>query len=278
MVDSIPTNPARLCFTSVIVALLAFALVPLTSAEENANYRHSYIDNDFYIRVVTLWSTQQLENTDVAVSPVDNPPPISPSLLVCAYRSIDTQATVTHVIIEFWVPRAWLEQNHVEENDVVLLMLDNDWRPLSTSENENMSSENYIYYVAYSSGLSVFAIAGRPTGQPPALLGVLIVVAGVIVASLVYWFLIRPRRMFTSLKKLRHEVGQEKYAPPPTVGQEAATKVKRLGGAAAPRLPQPKVERLKAAKPKKISAEGDIAILKRLKKKAVEEESRGKQT
>jgi PGF-pre-PGF domain-containing protein len=258
--------------------LVGLAFGAPSSAQENNEYtlRHTVI-GDPWITQVTVWSSQPFENDPVSISVLDQSPTTSPQLLVGVYLDVSAQGLATHAAIDFKVPRTWLEQNYVGENDVVLLRLVGEtWENLPTQENE--SDNTYVYYVAQSSGFSVFAIAGRQSGQPPTLLGVLIVVAGVSVVSLVYWFLIRPRRMFTSLKKLKHEVGPGTYAPPPAADREMSTKVKKLREATGQRPTPAKVERLKTSGAKKASAEEDVLLLKRLKKRVSEEAKSGKQT
>ena len=265
-----------LCLVSLALVGLAFG-TPSSAQEDNEySFKRNMIGHP-WITGVTIWSSQPIENDPelISISILDRSPTTSPQLPVIAYLDISAQGLVTHASIEFQVLRSWLEQNYVGENDVVLLRLDgNNWSELPTQE--NWSDNAYVHYEAQSPGLSVFAISGRPSGQPPTLLGVLLVIAGVVVVSLVYWFMIRPRRMFTSLKKLKHEVGQEKYAPPPAADRELPTKIKKLRKATAPGLSKSKVERLKPMKPKKIEAKEDIAILKQLKKKVGKEESGGK--
>jgi len=265
------------------MCLVGLALVSLTfstpaSAQENNEYTLDHIESGLdWIKQVTIWSSQPIGNDPISISILNQSPTTTPLLPVGAYLDISAQGLATHATIYFQVPRTWLEQNYVRENDVVLLRLvGENWENLPTHLDN--SGENYVSYDAQSSGFSVFAIAGRPSGQPPTLLAVLIVIAGVAVVSLVYLFLIRPRRMFTSLKKIKHEVGQETYAPPPAAAQELPRKVKKFRETTSKRPTSAKVERLKTLGAKKASAEEDVLLLKRLKKRAIEEAKSGKQT
>lgn len=270
---TISTRLVALCTVGLALIGLGFGVSPSAQEGENYVFNHNEIGH-LWITQVTVWSDQSFENDPISISILDRSPTTTPSLPVSAYLEITAQGSTTYAEIDFKVPRTWLEQNHVGENDVVLLRLDGGWSELSTQQTD--SSETYVYYSAQSPGLSVFAISGRATGQPQTLLGVLIVISGVVAASLIYWFLIRPRRTFTSLKRLEHEVGKEKHVPPPTEDRELPMKVKRLREATALKVPPPRAERLKTTRPRKLNAREDVALLKRLKKKTVEEEGRGK--
>ncbi|MEW6222474.1 MAG: PGF-pre-PGF domain-containing protein [Candidatus Hadarchaeota archaeon] len=246
---------------------------PVAVAVDNQGYVRNVFTTDLPVRRLTAWFDNQPENVIITIDVLATPPPLSPQHVVYTYLKLDAQRLATRAEIEFKVPRVWLEQNHVGENDVVLLRLDNSWNELATQLTE---SGETLTYVSQTDGLSTFAIAGRPSGQPPTVAGILILIGGIIAASLVYWFLIRPRRMFVSVKKLKKDVGRETAPPSPEAEKDMATAVKRLREASAPGIPHAKVEKLKPAPAKKTAYKGDLVILKRLKKKANRGERGGK--
>ncbi|MEW6592250.1 MAG: PGF-pre-PGF domain-containing protein [Candidatus Hadarchaeota archaeon] len=264
----------RLC----VLCLAALALTgpaPVAVAADNQGYVRNVFTTDLPVRRLTAWFDNQPENVLITIEVLTSPPPQPPQLSVYAYLIIDAQGLATRAEVEFKIPRLWLEQNYVNENSAVLLRLDNSWSELPTQLTEPGET---LTYVAQTAGLSTFAIAGRPSGQPPTAAGVLILISGIIAASLIYWFLIRPRRMFVSVKKLKKDVGTETAPPPPGAEKNMAAAVKRLREAAAPGLPQAKVEKLRTAPGKKGSYRGDVVKLKRLKKKTIGGEKGGKQS
>lgn len=83
---------------------------------------------------------------------------------VYKYLEIGTEAIsperITSVIIRFAVPKAWLTENNLAEEDIVLLRNDNGWKRLVTEKES--SDDTMVKYWAGSPGFSVFAIAAKP--------------------------------------------------------------------------------------------------------------------
>lgn len=83
---------------------------------------------------------------------------------VYKYLEIATEAVspekVTSVVIRFSVPKAWLTEKSLSEEDVILLRNDNGWKRLVTQKED--SDDTVIKYWAGSPGFSVFAIAAKP--------------------------------------------------------------------------------------------------------------------
>lgn len=87
---------------------------------------------------------------------------------VLAYIDVSTvikEEQVSYADITFRVPKEWLEEKGIAQENVALYRYSGTWTKLSTSKVGEDSS--YVYYKARSPGFSYFAIAGEEEVAPP---------------------------------------------------------------------------------------------------------------
>jgi len=68
-------------------------------------------------------------------------------------------ASLNGVKIKIRVEKTWLASNNINKSDIVLLRYTNAWTPLNTTLNSE--DDMYVYYLADSPGLSLFAISKK---------------------------------------------------------------------------------------------------------------------
>jgi hypothetical protein len=74
--------------------------------------------------------------------------------------------TIKKAVINFTVPQAWLDENHIAPGSVVLYpQTANGWEALPTTV--LYTKDGTVYFSAQSNGFSLFAIAGTPTVATP---------------------------------------------------------------------------------------------------------------
>lgn len=242
-------------FSALILALLLASLIgsPSISVAENEQFiYHISTLGSPTVKGVTIWTENQVENLPVLEFLTDKPDNVpDPPVPVSTYFSIEPAVQVSAVEIEFRVSQDWLDRNRVPENGVVLLRFDGGWTEFPTAVDN--TDENYVHCRATPSGLSIFAIGGHPLMEQGWVLYAALMVAAVAVISLAYWFVVRPRRTFVSLKKLESETG--KRIPRKKTGKKEPVEP-----------PRPEAGRSKPRPQESIKQE-DVEILKKLKKK-----------
>jgi len=225
---------------------------------------------------VSLFLEQEVPKADVLVEELEGRPTgaAEPPALVRAYVSIDAgEARVENAVIEFKVPRSWVELNNIDERTIELLRLNSEWRRLPTRPTR--STDLYFYFEAETPGFSVFAVVGQskgsrePVAGPPlALYAVLMIaVAGGVPA--VYWFLTRPMKPFVSLGQLKRAIARRKRGRAGMGEPEMLATLRRLRRATKLEgVPKAPVEELGRARTvKKRRGEKDIKLLRRLRRK-----------
>jgi PKD repeat protein len=74
--------------------------------------------------------------------------------------------TITNAVINFTIPRSWLDENQIAPGSIVLYRMTPDcWQPLPTAF--LYSKDGTAYFSAKSAGFSLFAIAGTPSVATP---------------------------------------------------------------------------------------------------------------
>jgi hypothetical protein len=205
------------------------------------------------VRVITIRVDNRLENIPEIITQDEKPFGVPPlPFPVLKYFYIEPDLPVREAVIEFEVPREWLERHHVPENAVALMRLNEDWDEFQPQLIE--STENHVYYVVMVQDISMFAVVGYPMKEE-ILPHVFIIVAGVVTVALVYWFLVKPRKRFVSLEKLEKVTGEKVVRERPELGKEISLEFEE------------KIEKVKPAR-KVIEREEDVRILKRLKYEA----------
>jgi PKD repeat protein len=82
------------------------------------------------------------------------------SLIPARYTSINK------AVINFTVPQAWLDENHIDPKSIVLYhQTANGWEALPTTV--LYTKDGTVYFSAQSTGFSLFAIAGTPSAATP---------------------------------------------------------------------------------------------------------------
>jgi len=219
---------------------------------------------------ITLWLGEDVQTVDVVIEELQKPAGAAePPMLVRTYLDIETSENVKSAVIQFRVPKDWIEQNRVDENSVTLLRLNGEWQELPTTLVR--VSDLYLYYETTSPGFSVFAVAGQSAGvsAPLALYALLAIIATAGGFSAFYWVLTRPMKPFVSLGRLKRMVVGRKPKRAEVSEPEVAETLKRLRRTTKlRRVAEPTVEeleRLGAVKGRKSTK--DIRLLKQLKRK-----------
>ncbi len=241
-------------------ALAATALLCLgfgtTLAADNENYYpYTYQPvGDQFLKTLTVWTENSTENAPVVYEYLYQKPSWAPPapISVNCYFSLENTVEVGTIDIEFRVAKSWLDMIRISENDVVLLEYDGGWVELPASLKE--SGETYNTYSSTLTGLSLFAVGGRSAEQSSPVL-IMLVVAAVLAASLGYWFVVRPRKSFVSLKKLEKDTGEE-------IVRKGRVKIEEESKQIA------KMKKSIAVQKKTIKSGKDAEILRELKKKA----------
>lgn len=219
-----------LVFALVIATAISIGGAKTTKTDNGFMYP-IYPLGDPVVRSVTIWTENELENLPtidfLEEKPGDAP---NPSLPVSSYFRIENGIQVKEAAIEFKVSQTWLDQKRVLENDVVLLRLDVGWTELPTTLTE--TSDNTFVYQASSSSLSLFAVAGRAQLEQVALLPVSLLILGIGLASAVYWFIVRPRKLFVPLRKLDKDTRVEVVRAKKRISKSGSREIKTAGAAA----------------------------------------------
>jgi PGF-pre-PGF domain-containing protein len=242
-------NPVVFILIGVVIASLVMGGVYPTVAD---NKEYFYVGSP--ITYLKITSDNLIENDPIIHYPDEpftgvSPPPDS----VNVYFTIDAGVHVREATIKFQVRREWLELYRVPEDGVVLMKFNGDWGPLPTRVTK--STENDVVYEATAENFSfsVFAIVGRPV-EEKLLLPLISVAGGIAAAALLYWFVVRPRKLFVSLKRLEKATGERV--------------VRRKPGRLKEGEPEPRVKGIKPRPRRGIELEEDVRILKRLRRKA----------
>jgi hypothetical protein len=206
------------------------------------------------VRVITIRVDNRLDNIPEIITRDEKPAEVPPlPFPVLKYFYIEPDIPVREAVIEFRVPRQWLERHHVPENEVALMRLNGDWDEFQPQLME--STENYVYYVVTVQDISMFAVVGYPMKEE-ILPHVFLVVVGVVTMALIYWFLVKPRKRFVSLKKLEKATGEKIFRGTLEAKKEIGPEFEE------------KVEKIKPTRRRVTEREEDVRILRKLKYEA----------
>lgn len=257
---AITEGPAVFILFAVVIASLTIGGVYPTAAD---NWERSYVGSPItYLRI----SSDNLIENDPEIEYFENEPPAGVPPLenpVNVYFTIKVDVPVREVTIRFEVRRIWLESFRVPEDGIVMMKFNGDWGPLPTKIVEK--NENKVGYEVTVENLSLFAVVGYPVREE-VLPHVLLIVAGVAVAALLYWFIVKPRKRFVSLKKLEKVTGKKVVRGRPKGGREMTSMAGHLKEAG-PKF-EAEVEEIKQMYHKVIEHGEDVEILKELKRKS----------
>jgi len=224
-------------------------------AQENTQYvYHLSPSTHSTLRHITVWLDQSTENNPELITYEKKPSSVSePGIPVLSYFTIYSDAQIQKIEVEFAISYSWLDQNNVPENEIVLLKFDNRWieYPAQLVDND----ESYVYFKSDAPGVSIFAIAAHPSSSTGILLPATLITIAVLASSVVYWFLIRPKKSFISLKRLKKGAGL-----PVIKDKEAIVSLKKP-----PEVEQPsKLEK----DVKSFDREKDLEALRKLQRKS----------
>lgn len=208
--------------TVLLGAALAFLLFSATAdgvaAKENF-YPHSIVAQP----VITIWFDRQPENLLENYIPYERQKPAGiPSPPCVPYHYFEINVTGQALaVLDFRVEREWLEQHKIAGNGVKLLKFESSWVEVPVTV-ENVSDE-HIFYSSDIFSFSIFVIGGIPEGWGGMEILVLLITIAVVGIGMVYFFLVRPKRLFVSMKKLRRVTRGGKIKEPPPGKEIAAT-------------------------------------------------------
>ena len=104
------------------------------------------------------------------------------------------ESDITNLTIKFKVEKTWIQNNSIDRSSVKLVRYHNNtWEELSTQITGE--DETYIYYVAQTTGLSTFAVAGTEIPIVSinwAIIGAVILII-LIVTGIIVYFIILPK-------------------------------------------------------------------------------------
>ncbi|MCH8987454.1 MAG: PGF-pre-PGF domain-containing protein, partial [Chloroflexi bacterium] len=126
-------------------------------------------DQTNYVGVTTVRITVTRDTREAIVTIERVPPPslvTPPSQKIFSYLEITagqiSDDAIKEVTIDFTVPTAWLKENQITEEDIVLLRLvEGSWTGLNTKRVD--TSPDMVSYQAVSPGLSLFSISSIST-------------------------------------------------------------------------------------------------------------------
>ena len=129
-------------------------------------------DGEIYFTQVAITAAKWITGVTVEGRTVTKPAelPAAPGE-VLAYIEVSTaikEEQVSYADITFRVPKEWLEEKGIAQENVALYRYTNTWTKLPTSKVGEDSS--FVYYKARTPGFSYFAIVGEvapPTTPPP---------------------------------------------------------------------------------------------------------------
>ncbi|MEM3402381.1 MAG: PGF-pre-PGF domain-containing protein [Candidatus Hadarchaeales archaeon] len=204
-----PKTAWRLCITVFLCYALALSPGQVTATENL--YPHDFIGHT----VTTIWFDRPVENVfnNYISYGREKPGAIpSPPHLVFEYFEIDVKENISRAKVEFRVDREWLALHNIRENGVKLLKFAENWIEIPITL-ENIA-ERYIYYTSDLFGFSIFAIVGLPEEESRGEIHFAILIVGILVVGAIYWFLVRPKKLFVSLRRLKKTVKGAEEPPP----------------------------------------------------------------
>lgn len=134
----------------------------LLKGTRTINITHTQIP----LYAMALMINEATVNARLKITAVSNPP-IEKAETVYKYIQIDhdnlNDSIINGARLQFKVEKAWLSENKIEKNQIVLYRYSDGWTMLNTSIIKEDAAS--IYYESLSPGLSLFAIATKP--KPP---------------------------------------------------------------------------------------------------------------
>ncbi|MFN4132850.1 MAG: PGF-pre-PGF domain-containing protein [Candidatus Hadarchaeales archaeon] len=206
----------------VVMALCC--ILPLFTGQAGAAenlYPHDVVGH----AVTTIWFDKPPENVLNRYFSYGREKPAAipaPPYIVFEYFEIDVKE-VSFARVEFRVDKKWLTLHNIRENGVRLLKFTGNWIEIPVIF-ENVV-EGYAYYSSDLFSFSTFAIVASPEEKSRGEIHFAILIAGLFAAGLIYWFLVRPRRLFVSMRRLKKSIKKTEEPPPP---EEISLKIAHL--------------------------------------------------
>ncbi|MEM2192365.1 MAG: PGF-pre-PGF domain-containing protein [Candidatus Hadarchaeales archaeon] len=196
-----------------VIVFLCYALT--FSSEQVAGAENLYPHDFIGYTVTTIWFDRPVENAfNNYISygrekPETIPPPPH---VVFEYFEINVKENVSRAKVEFRVEREWLALHNIRENGVKLLKFAGNWIEIPVTL-ENIA-EGYVYYSSDIFSFSIFAIVGLPEEGSRGEIHFAILITGILVVGVIYWFMVRPKKLFVSLRRLKKTVKGVEEPPP----------------------------------------------------------------
>jgi PGF-pre-PGF domain-containing protein len=136
--------------------------IEVIEAGENGGFDFSGFD--LPVSGVEISATGRMEGVMIAVEVLPGSPAVlpQPNFQVYSYLSITMTTSAGNIggaSINFKVPKSWIEQYSIDVDSIRLMKLNGEWRQLPTQVTGE--DADYVYFVANTTGFSVFAIAGE---------------------------------------------------------------------------------------------------------------------
>jgi PGF-pre-PGF domain-containing protein len=225
--------------------------------------------NVFIIKV-TIITLRDVDNVEISIrESIGKPAWVSePSgIMYSIYATITTNiasSDISSAVILFQLPKSWILQNEIDAGTTELLRTGSDWHTLPTTPVGG--DENYSYFDATTSEFSLFVATGEKASIPPPpppsgsplLILVIISIISMVVGGAIAFYLLRPFRQFTILKRLQRavvrrrprQIGELEVEPPVKVRKRAI----RAGPVALRRLERIMRERRKKSVKKRVKS------------------------
>jgi PGF-pre-PGF domain-containing protein len=192
--------------------------------------------NIFVIRV-TVTPLQEVSDVEVSIKESMVKPawiPDPPGVVYPVFATVTTNIRSSDLgssLVEFQLPRSWVEGNEIDLNTIKLLRFGSEWQELPTTLVG--SDENFFRFTAETSGFSILAAAGErritppepvPAVPPLLLFAVMGIFIGGGVAMGYLWIKRRRPKPFVPLKRIPRAVKavrpREPFVPLPGVPEE----------------------------------------------------------
>jgi PGF-pre-PGF domain-containing protein len=196
--------------------------------------------NVFMIKV-TIITLRNVDNVEIYIKEsIGKPAWVSePSgTMYSIYATVTTNiasSDISSAVILFQLPKSWILQNEIDAGTTTLLRTGSDWHTLPTTPVGG--DENYSYFDATTTGFSLFVATGEKASIPtlptpselPLLPIVIISIISMIIGGVIAYYLLRPFRQFTILKRLeravvrprKRQIGELEVEPPARVRKRA---------------------------------------------------------
>ena len=188
----------------VVALMLLGGALGVSAQTENYQYYLSFPGDPILREVVLVFNTP-VENTPAVMRTDEKPVGVpAPAQVVLSYLTITADEQAQSMELNFAISCQWLQQNHALENEVKVLKYDDGW--IQFTPDLTGKDENFVYYHAEVDFPQILAIVASQQASSNPFLPAVVIIIGLVAFSVAYWFVIRPRKPFAPLKKLKSEM------------------------------------------------------------------------